>query len=604
MPKVPIARAGQVTTRALPAQRVATQAPVQAFGGGQGAVTQAAAGLIGAVGSLVQQEIDKANKSKANNAIDQGSAGLRNLLRGERDEQGNVIDPGYLNQSGQNAFATKEDYLNRKKKLLDELEEGLSNDSQKEMFRESRRRMELDYDSSMQNHESRQYQVVTDADYKSSILNIKEDIAANFLEPNKIDEGLARLKDRNNTYADIKGLTPEAREALQKTSESSAHASVVIQNLNNNRDVIAKEYLEANQANMTVDDVRRTRNMFERKQQKLTKIRARSPWEYFNEVGDLERGKGFAPVNFNDPDSIEQRSIFIEGASKRNKFDPAEVTFLSPAEEQAVMKSLSSSNSQQATSFLRSVTLNSSPEVMRKVSSQLFKKDPGIGIAMAISGDDFEAANQIVAGRRLLIDEKQKGTATGGQPLVDARSKEVQEVFDSVIGNSIEDPNLRVRMREAVYYHYFKGQFDANEDLASFDEDKFKESFEAVQGEMADINDRKVFSFRIAGKPGEKSQFVEPDELEDTVDDFNDEFFMATHKDVPRTLAGESFNIENATDRVHLKSVADGKYQMEVDGKVLLNEKGGAFIVDMRDMVKYRRKNKKSLTDTVMDFFK
>ena len=604
MPKVPRAPVGQVPTRGLPQNRVVTGGPIEAFGGGRERVTRAATNLVDTVGNLVQSEIDKSNKARVITQSEETRKKMNELLKGQFDEQGNAVDPGYLNQRGIDAFEKKQNYIDNFNKLMDETTKSFTNGSQRQMWVDQASRISLDFNNSIQNHESREYQAKTEQDFRASVANINEDIASNFLEPNKIDEGINRLQQTVIAFSDVKGLGPEARKQALVNAESGAHQSVIIQNLNNNRDDVAQEYFNRNKSKMTVDDAQRVNQLFKRKDAKLTQIRSRDPWEYFAEVGELKAVKGFVPVDFSSADSLEQRNKFVNETSKKNNFNPDKVTFLNQAEEAQVIETLNGSNSVQATSLMRDISLNAEPEVMVKISDQIFKNDPGLGIAMSISKDDFEAANQIVAGRRLLIDDKIKGTATGQQPALTSRNSEVIEAFDAIVENSISDKNLRVRMREAVYAHYFKGQFDANENLSLLDEDKFRESFDVIQGEMAEINDQRTFSFRLADKKGQLPVFVEPDELEDTVHDFNDESFQATHNDVPRTVDGQPFDIEKANDRVKLITYSDGKYQMQVDDKILLNKDGTPFIVDMKKMVKYRRKNTKSFGQTVSDFFK
>ena len=601
MPKVPQLQPGAVRTRALPGVRFTTQVPGDAFRGGLTGrgVTQAATGLIQTVGRVVEEEQLKADKSNVRNISLEAVAEKNRLLKGEVDEDGNVVTDGYLQQKGKNAFEKKQEFLDKWNDIKKLAETRVTNDRQKELLNAEITRIDLEYNNSIQNHEFNEYDAVTVQSFRDGANNVIEDVRLNFIEPNKVQEGLKTLDDIANDLADYQGLAPESRERLVKEYRSNAHTSLIIDRLNENDDEVAKNYFTQNKNDMTVDDAKKVKSLFGRKQQRLTKIRKQNPWSYFQEVGDLSVAKGFKPVNFNQATTIEDRLKFVTEAGKKHGFSQDQVTFLTPDEENNIVNFLNKSNPAQSTQFIRSIGLNSSPEVMSRVSEQLFRKDPGIGIAMAVSVDDFGTANKIVAGRKILIGDRQKSTATGAKPILQPSSKDVSEKFDSIIGNSIADPNLRIRMREAVYYHYVKGQFDANEDLQIWDESNFDESFQAVMGEMAEVNDVKVFSFR-----DDKGIFVEPDELEDSFDDLNDDVVQETHGDVPRTINGQPVDLEKTSGRITPISSADGKYVLKRDGELLLDSKGKPFEVDMRKIVNWNRKNKKGLVETTLDFFK
>lgn len=260
MPKVPIAQPGQVSTRALPDVDFTTRIDSSVFQGGftdrdiRSSFVNAGMSFAKDLEREALVERDKANRSNVKIVRDDVISEFNKLRKGETDDAGNVIEPGYFSFSGKSADEKKEEYLKRAKSFLDQADSRITNEEQKEYWSEIKSKLALDFESSIEDHSFRQRMAYTEERLKSGLSTIQEDIVLNYSQPNKIEAGFKDLEKDFNDLADIQGLSKEGREKGLKQLRSSTHKMIIAQMLGEDQDLAASAYFKGAKKDLTVED--------------------------------------------------------------------------------------------------------------------------------------------------------------------------------------------------------------------------------------------------------------------------------------------------------------------------------------------------------------
>lgn len=302
---------------------------------------------------------------------------------------------------------------------------------------------------------------------------------------------------------------------------------------------------------------------------KLHELMDRDPWKFLGEVGD---NKGAAPLDLTkDPaKSFENRFNFVAGMQK--KYPGIQLPVISPDESRHISDSLLSMSPKDAAGTLNNLAIKvPNKKQLGGFGKELFKEEPGLGAAMMIAGDAPGDARRVVHGTSLL----RKGN--GGKPIQPPGERLNQE-FDSILGNAIEDPNMRMATRQAAEAHMVSSMFDKGAmEFKDFDSDDLKKSVQSIVGPVAEINGRKTLSFR-----GKSGQFLDEDALDDLIDDLTDKNVEKSLGDVPRTMSGEPINLAKSNGRLEFKAVADGVYWVFRDGQPALDKNKQPFRMDLK----------------------
>ena len=319
----------------------------------------------------------------------------------------------------------------------------------------------------------------------------------------------------------------------------------------------------------------------------LEKLKFKDPWAFFTEAGEK-----YGTIKFGDPNSLGttliDRKAFIEDARTRHGLRQDEVPFLNPAEAKGVASFLKDSEAKDINAFLINLDKNADSDMQKRISEQVFKVDPGMGIALSVSSEAPDVSQGIIAGRKLFNAELEKrgGSAeTGKTGFLLPSDTRVKEDFDTYVGNAISDPDLRVKIRDAAFYHSANKTFESGGSLAELDSSQFQDSLESIVGPQIDINDRRIFSFR-----DKSGKFVDDSEFVDAFENLTDDMLMATHKDTLRTASGENLNALKSQGRLSPIQVGDGLYMLKRDNELVLDSKGKPFELDMKSIVEYQRK--------------
>jgi hypothetical protein len=233
MPKVPLARIGQVQTRALPGARFKTGAPVEAFGGGREKVTQAATSLVAKVGDAVEKEQDKANRSASRIRANQFTSEVNDLSR------------EFSSHKGISANENKEAFNKRFKELRDKRSKDIPTARQEEQWAIDSSRTELNFNKRTGDHAFSEHQSYVRSELKSDIGNIAEDIASNYNEKDfNLELKLAESKQAVEELAAHDGVSEEAKKAMHLEASSLTHKNLINEMLNRGEDKGAKEHFK------------------------------------------------------------------------------------------------------------------------------------------------------------------------------------------------------------------------------------------------------------------------------------------------------------------------------------------------------------------------
>ena len=114
MPTVPRRNTGPIRQQGYSNARLNTQAPIEAFGGGQGQVTANVGKVLSQVGSIAEEFKLRADDSAVTDALNKSKAAAQQLK----------FDPkeGWIHRKGKDAIGAVGDYSERYKKSLDDIE--------------------------------------------------------------------------------------------------------------------------------------------------------------------------------------------------------------------------------------------------------------------------------------------------------------------------------------------------------------------------------------------------------------------------------------------------------------------------------------------------
>lgn len=193
-------------------------APAEAFGGGQagGALTR---GL---------DKIAKVYEETRKSANDAAVQDVYGQLKREKLRQAYDPKSGALSKRGKDAFGIVDEYGKSFNKYADDLENSLSNDEQKAMFRVLRDREYTDFDGDLKKHtlvESRQYmKKATD-----SLIEVEQDEAGakGVNDPAFVENKIRQQEILITDYAQKEGLDEATIKIMRDDARRKTHGRVV-----------------------------------------------------------------------------------------------------------------------------------------------------------------------------------------------------------------------------------------------------------------------------------------------------------------------------------------------------------------------------------------
>jgi len=238
MPQVPTYNPGRVQEQATPNFRVATDAPIEAFGGGQSRVTDAVGGLADMGAKLALQEKSKQDDVRTQDAY----------AKAVRKKNELFWDPknGAVTRRGRDAAGVSEEFNPLFNKELDAIEESLSNSDQKAVFSRIRAQQMTEFSDNLMKHSFGESEKFAEETNKSVLENNQNDTVLNWSQPGKIQSGLSLQRDTIADYAQKHGKSAEWLKENVEKEESKLHGQVINQMLSMKLDMKAKDYFDAN----------------------------------------------------------------------------------------------------------------------------------------------------------------------------------------------------------------------------------------------------------------------------------------------------------------------------------------------------------------------
>lgn len=247
MPRVPRYEGG-VREEGFQPGSVSTQAPIEAFGGGREVdrAFSAGRGIIDDAQKLLIEE-----KRKADDVGSQedyaAAATKKNAL---------LYDPksGAMNRRGKDALGTAGEYSEQFDKWAGEYEKGLPNEERRRMFNRIRTRERLELTGSLERHTFGEMKSFDDQTTESGLAVAAEDAVLNYQTPGKVQQNIDLQKAIITSHAARNGLPAEWVKLKTEGAASKTHSAVINRMLNNGQDRLAKEYFDANKAQITGPD--------------------------------------------------------------------------------------------------------------------------------------------------------------------------------------------------------------------------------------------------------------------------------------------------------------------------------------------------------------
>lgn len=243
-PIIPRASRGP-SSSPLPSFRVSTEGGAQeAFGGGR-AVSDTSE-LLRVADALWQRERDKVDTA----------AVLESENAAWEIEKELFHDPvnGAFTRRGKDALTASEEAMSTYRERLDELINGLSNERQRQAFRERSQSRRIALDGQAERYVAGQIREYTDAQTQAALDNITDQAALAFDDPEELAMLLEKKKGIISTYAGQFGITGEALERQQLVEGSKLHSVVMTRMLSKGLEDAAQAYLTEHTAELTSGD--------------------------------------------------------------------------------------------------------------------------------------------------------------------------------------------------------------------------------------------------------------------------------------------------------------------------------------------------------------
>lgn len=159
---------------------------------------------------------------------------------------------------GKNAMTLPDEYDEFYQKQIDEIEKGLSSNTQKDQFSIAAREEYMSRVNSIGKHVAREKFSWDNAELEASISNEQQRAAQNYDDLEQVAMSLKNIRRDVDTFSNDNGLGDKAKEALMFDSISATHIGV-INNLMVNDPEKAKIYYDENKADINQSDLPRSK---------------------------------------------------------------------------------------------------------------------------------------------------------------------------------------------------------------------------------------------------------------------------------------------------------------------------------------------------------
>lgn len=245
MPVVPKYDSPQIQQAPIPGARFNTEAPLAAFGGGQAqqGVNNAIDAAAGDVFKIAAKEKETADDTATKKAYADALTVKNNL----------IYDPqsGVMTRKGQDALGVVDEYQPKFKKSLDDIENGLANQDQKDQFQSIRAAQEAEFNGSLQKHIATESQVFAEQTNKAALEASMNDAVLNYHNPGAVEKNIETQKAIILSRARDQGIEGPIADQQISDVTSKTYTAVIGRMLANGDDQTAQKFYEANKDKIT-----------------------------------------------------------------------------------------------------------------------------------------------------------------------------------------------------------------------------------------------------------------------------------------------------------------------------------------------------------------
>lgn len=242
MPTVPTLQGPQIQQSALPSMQVETNAPIEAFGGGE-----AISNVFDQATNIVQRAKNNADELAVMEAETQLSSAETSLMYDEKT--------GIHTRTGKDAFGLPAEISDKYQKESARIQATLSNDVQKRAFQQRAEGRYNDMNRQVQRHVFQQMKKYDDDTTSAYLKNKQDEAINNYQDPERLAAVINDQKVAIAKYGDRNGLPAEMIKMQSELAESDIHKSVINRIMSTGNDVLASKYFDANKQYLRGDDL-------------------------------------------------------------------------------------------------------------------------------------------------------------------------------------------------------------------------------------------------------------------------------------------------------------------------------------------------------------
>jgi len=310
-----------------------------------------------------------------------------------------------------------------------------------------------------------------------------------------------------------------------------------------------------------------------RKAESLNSLKFTNSWKFLEKTGDVAQLK---QLNFADPGSFLKRESFLEDMSEKYPGLDLSNTPIHPAEVQGLQNFVRDKNDIDLNNFIGDIDRTLSDDQIGRFAKQLFPKDPAIGAAIQVSGQDPEQSLLILKGSKRLQSKS-----------LEINTASIDTAIDQELLNVIDNNQARNLMKEAVKAHLvetvYQGGGDLKEDFKG--SDLVTQSVDAILGPKITLDDSNVVSGGLRSFRGADGKFLDNDQVNELFEKLTPENMRENLERYPVLLNGErDLDVTRFGDRMIFQTVGDGKYSaLDTEtGSYIEDQNGDPFVLDLK----------------------
>lgn len=341
------------------------------------------------------------------------------------------------------------------------------------------------------------------------------------------------------------------------------------------------------------DLIKRRQQVLNNKMISLEALKFNNPWKY------LDKTEGRPPFSLPDffgdnaTNALEGHNAWLNEMTEKHGLNAFNLPFLHPNDLKRFEQELLTQDVDDTVNQLVFLDHKVPPDIKARVGRDMFMHNKPLGIAMSIAGDGAEAAQAaefIVQGQNLLKTEQGKNSFKkfAAQP---PSKRMTQMVVDNYLGTTLDDPQTRVALTEAVTSYVVGKKFREGDLGGDYTDSEIQDAMNDIIGPVFDYNGIKTIGFRgpdgtWIGSEGIFSGFT-TDDFEETVDSLTADEIKSVYKTMPLFADKSEMSVDQLRDAMLIKE-SDSGYSIFFGTGIMQTKDGNKFILDFNKILKNR----------------